>query len=358
MIRVEKEALSRAIQLPCSLANGGGNLAMMNSVLIRKSAGALEITGTDLEQTITSSMQDVDGDIEPFVVDSRRLSSIVRAADNNDIDIRHSGAELRIKTGDFIASIPTMAAQDFPTITNSYEAETTLPGELIAGIRGVSQAMPSNDIRYYLNGLHIEAMAGNITAVATDGHRISYVTRQTGDDIECSIIVPKRAVGAIEHAKKEILFAINPIKTAARFRFSGTSIETKLIDSRYPDWRKAVNPSPTEWATVEVRRLQTATGLMLASTPRDTNDMGASIEIAAGSMKLRRVGGPKGQAESTIAIDGGLAGKVKLNILYLHEMAKSATADRVQIAVSSAGLFFMTSISDEQEWVHAVIGMR
>lgn len=109
-----------------------------------------------------------------------------------------------------------------------------------------------NDVRYYLNGICIEAGATESRVIATDGHRMAVIRGQCPDygaqgfeAVQCAII-GSEAFKGIKKAKKgepcSIVVSIN----APDYQIQdGDTIRAgKLIDGKFPEWRRVV-PSET-----------------------------------------------------------------------------------------------------------------
>ena len=102
-------------------------------------------------------------------------------------------------------------------------------------------SMAHQDVRYYLNGLLIEASKGELRAVATDGHRLALAEMKTDVDGDISVIVPRKGVMELSrllHGDGEVSVAIgsNHIQVdLGEIRFT-----SKLIDGRFPDYERVI----------------------------------------------------------------------------------------------------------------------
>lgn len=107
-------------------------------------------------------------------------------------------------------------------------------------------AMAKKDVRYYLQGLHLEPSNGTVRAVATDGTLLMVATdaysKWQGD--EKSVIVPRDAVEwAIKNSKagQKIIVRIDG-ERAEIVAGSGATLVTTLVDGKFPDWKAVVSP--------------------------------------------------------------------------------------------------------------------
>src|SRR5207244_11613745 len=73
----------------------------------------------------------------------------------------------------------------------------SIPQKLLKSLFGLVQyAMAQQDIRYYLNGLLMVIEDGQLKLVATDGHRLAYVSREAGGKnlARQEVILPRKTV--------------------------------------------------------------------------------------------------------------------------------------------------------------------
>ena len=102
-------------------------------------------------------------------------------------------------------------------------------------IHTVSHAMAKYDVRYYLSGFCLSA-SGDI--VATDGHRM-VVVQDVFDSIERDVIVPREAVKYLQKTGQ-----ITAHIYQSWIVFDGLGLTCRLIDGRYPNYKRATPDNP------------------------------------------------------------------------------------------------------------------
>lgn len=108
----------------------------------------------------------------------------------------------------------------------------TLPLRMLVA---VAPAMGNKDVRFYLNGVHIEHVQGGVIAVATDGAAL-IAARETLPDIEpfASFIMPRETVLKLLTAGRKIE---NFTVSEGAVGFDGATYSFAPIDGKFPDWR-------------------------------------------------------------------------------------------------------------------------
>lgn len=156
-----------------------------------------------------------------------------------------------------------MTASEFPMLQSCELAPVAFHGSLDAKtLKGVALAVSHQDVRYYLNGVFVDAAQRAI--VGTDGHRMHVAElldiqptsacqlglfqdqpRLREDDT--GFILPIGAVevllaGCLETQKISFYSYAKP--NIAVLKYGATTVRTKLIQGCYPDWQKVYKAAP------------------------------------------------------------------------------------------------------------------
>jgi len=99
------------------------------------------------------------------------------------------------------------------------------------------------DIRFYMNGLHIEQGANGTLAVATNGHAMAVARIDSDCYAPATMIVHRQYIDAIK-TKYAVTFAQNDDATVS-IQTADSKIAVPLIDKRFPDWRRVVSDKQT-----------------------------------------------------------------------------------------------------------------
>jgi hypothetical protein len=95
------------------------------------------------------------------------------------------------------------------------------------------------EIRYYLKGMQFKRDNNKLQIVGSDGHQLVMNTAigETGPDF--SALIPNEALLILSKVKTSCLMTLT--ENHAKFTGEDWTIETRLIDSRYPDFSKVFN---------------------------------------------------------------------------------------------------------------------
>jgi len=114
----------------------------------------------------------------------------------------------------------------------------------IKTIKALLHFAAKKDIRYYLQGVHIEQGATGTYAVATNGHFIAIARIDTQAQTPASVIVGSdHLASAIKGVKGAAMIGADGAKVTIKTTAGETTVDA--IDGRYPDWRRVIRAPQT-----------------------------------------------------------------------------------------------------------------
>lgn len=110
-------------------------------------------------------------------------------------------------------------------------------------LKALLVSVPTHEVRYYLCGINFKSKDGRITAVSTDGHRISqWLIKDDFDGEDFNFIMSKQAIKAAVASKQDHV-VLNTLKQHIELEYGTVA---GLIDGKYPDTDKVLNRSTAE----------------------------------------------------------------------------------------------------------------
>jgi DNA polymerase-3 subunit beta len=119
-------------------------------------------------------------------------------------------------------------------------------------------AVSQDELRPQLTGVYVQAVAGELRLVTTDGHRLVKVSALNTDykGEEKNAIVPRKAMQNVQRicdreGTVDVVFGGNQIA----FRVGPTTLISKLIEGRYPNYEAVIPQQNDKTLTVEADSL-------------------------------------------------------------------------------------------------------
>src|SRR5574343_828538 len=200
VLKATQAKLLSVLQSVSGIVERRHTLPVLANVLIRKSGNALQLTTSDLEIQIRTSVE-FDGDPGDFTttVGARKLIDILRTMPSDQtVSLESSQSKVILKGGKSKFTLQTLAAEDFPLVQESasFGPAFSVPQKVLKDLLGqVAFAMAVHDIRYYLNGILFVAEGNTLSLVATDGHRLAFASAKLDTEVpKQEGILPRKTV--------------------------------------------------------------------------------------------------------------------------------------------------------------------
>ncbi|MGB0850478.1 MAG: DNA polymerase III subunit beta [Bacteroidia bacterium] len=211
--------------------------------------GKLTITGTDLETSMSTSLDvQADEDVQ-IAVPSKMCMETLKALPNQPVTFTVSedknAIELKSEFGRY--KLVGQNASDFPKIpeTTSENSFNMPAGVLSSSIAQTIFASGNDELRLSLTGVYVQLYRDNAVFVATDANRLVKVERSdVRPGVETSFILPKKALNLLKSnlPQDDTETKVDFNDSNAFFAFGDVKLICRLIDERYPDY-KAVIPT-------------------------------------------------------------------------------------------------------------------
>src|SRR5262249_12135123 len=218
-LTIAKEQIINGLQAVQNVVSTRTTLPILSNVLMRAEGEKLEFTATDLDVTITCSVEAKVKKPGASTVPVKKLFGIVRELANSEIDLEVDDKNVcSIRSGASFYKINGLSADEFPPLPKFKEdKKVVIPQETIKGMmKKTSFAISTDESRYVLNGIFISLKDHKMTMVATDGRRLALVDEEVdiSEKSQGEFIVPSKAVNELnrllqDKGEIEVRFADN-----------------------------------------------------------------------------------------------------------------------------------------------------
>jgi len=221
-------------------------------------------------------------------------------------------------------------------------------------------ATPSPYIRYYLNGLLMQVEGNQLRLVATDGHRLAYAASQIEAELpKTEVILPRKTVlelfKLLNNPSESI--TVELLDNQVRFQCNGTTIVSKVIDGKFPDFNRVI-PLDNDKIFL-VSRTQLLGALERAAILANEKFRGARLFLQPGLLSVVCSNNEQEEAreELEIAYQGGEL-EVGFNIGYLMDVLRNIHSDDMQLAFGDANRSTLFTMPNNPNFKYIVMPMR
>lgn len=338
-LSIAKEQILQGLQAVQNVVGTRTTLPILSNVLLNASGNRLELTATDLDVTVTCSVEakvEVPGST---TIPVKKFFGICRELSHPEVELDTDDANIcTLSAGNSFYRINGLAAADFPPIPQFSEKKVVvLPQDKLRGmLRRTAFAISTDESRYVLNGIYHSLRNHKVTLVATDGRRLALVEEEVDvtPESEGEFIVPTKAINeltrllqpggevAIRYTDNQVAFSLKGEKSPSILVIS------KLVEGNYPNYRQVI---PTEFKErVTVVREELLQALRRAEIMTSDKSNSVKLSFTKNNLAITANTPEVGEARESMAINyKGVDVAIAFNPTYLMDPLKALEADEV-----------------------------
>lgn len=339
-LTIEKAEFEKQISAVIGAIGDGKNLPILSHILLTVSGDKATVSATDLSIEVTASFPIVDGEDGQLAVPAKKLHEITKELPSGEIKMQTSGNSFTIAAGKSRFNISALDGVDFPMLkTPSTEQIVPFGADALSlFLNQTRHAICADETKHNLCGTYIHIKDGKLTFCATNGHRLSVVSREKelpeGFLPTKGIIVPRK--GVVEICKMadlnkgggKVSLAHN---NGTLFVLTDSArLAVRLVDADYPDYGKVI---PTnEGKTAIINKLALTQALKRISLMSDETKEGkgrSRLVFSKGMLNISASNNTTGEAseEFEINYDNEESKEVNLNSRYILEALSALEKD-------------------------------
>ncbi|TPG55596.1 DNA polymerase III subunit beta [Ewingella americana] len=361
---VEREHLLKPLQQVSSPLGGRPTLPILGNLLLQVTEGSLLLTGTDLEMEMVAKVAlSQPHEAGATTVPARKFFDICRGLpDGAEISVALDGDRMLVKSGRSRFSLSTLPATDFPNLDDwQSEVEFTLPQATLKRLIEATQfSMAHQDVRYYLNGMLFETEGEELRTVATDGHRLAVCSMPIGQALPShSVIVPRKGVMELVRLLDggEALLRLQIGSNNIRAHVGEFIFTSKLVDGRFPDYRRVLpkNPDKTLQAGCDLLKQAFARAAILS------NEKFRGVRLYVSHNQLKITANNPEQEEAEEILDVGYEGtemEIGFNVSYVLDVLNALKCEDVNLLLTDSVSSVQIEDAASQSAAYVVMPMR
>ncbi|MGB0936561.1 MAG: DNA polymerase III subunit beta [Colwellia sp.] len=362
---LNRESLLKPLLLVSGAVERKSTLPILGNILFDISSQNLTLTATDLElEMVAFSNIENSGDDGQITVPAKKLLDICKSLpEGSMITFDVEDETVRLTSGRSKYLLSTLPAADFPNIEDwQGDVEFSLQkSELLRLIESTHFSMANQDVRYYLNGMSIECEGTEIRSVATDGHRLA-ICKITNEQLSLparQVIIPRKGILEIIRLMSPVDETINVSLGSNHIRIidSTFSFTSKLVDGRFPDYRRVL---PRNGDKIFVSNKETLRQVLSrASILSNEKFKGVRLNFSNSLLKITANNPEQEQAEEEIEIDFPYDElEMGFNVSYVLDVLNAIKDENVKFTLADANSSVVIEGSETGEALYVVMPMR
>ena len=343
-------------------------LPILENILFQLAGDTLTITATDMEISLTVSLQVKGKEDGKSAIPAKRLLDTVRSLPPDTtptFNVESSTHKVSIATANGQFSLTGESAEEFPTTPQFKGTDEILldNASLREIIHRTSFAVSTDELRPAMMGVLLQSKGSELRAVATDGHRLVRLVRKLpkGSALKRDVIIPAKALNLVAKSIETGESTVSLSETHVRFAFDKTVLISRLIDEVYPNYESVIPQDNTK--IMAVNREQTIASLrrvaLYASATTHQVKFGvknASLTLSAQDIDFG------GEAKETIECEyTGEDLEIGFNSNYVIDILSHMDADQIAFKFSAptrAGIVAPVQAKEGEDIIMLVMPVR
>ena len=338
---VSSAELLKKLQVAGGAIGNNPVLPILEDFLFTISGGKLTITASDLDISITTSLEidsDTDGEV---AIPARLLLDTLKSLPEQPVTFQINpdtyAVELTSQMGKY--KLAGENGADFPETPQADGVdEVTMTGmEFHHVITHTIFATGNDEMRLAMMGVYCLIDPDSLTFVATDAHKlVRYQLSHSGQDGSASMILTKKCLNLLKGIVNDndtVRMTYN--KSNAFFDTGEVRMSARLIDARYPDYNAVIPTNNPNNLTVSRRDFLQSVKRTALYANKTTNQI--LLEISEGSLTVTAQDldfANEAKEQLTCAYDGEPM-TIGFNARYLVEMLTVLESDEVRMELST-----------------------
>ncbi len=362
--QIDRNDLLKPLQAVVGIVERKQPLPILSNVLISKNKHGIRFITTDLEIQIEAHLRtELDGTDSAVTISAKKLQEILRAIpDNSSVTLDEQDNRLLVKANKSRFSLQTLPVQDFPMLTEQLLAATKVQIEqrvLRRLLSSVQYAMAQQDIRYYLNGVLLVIDGTSIKLIATDGHRLAFISEELDESHKKQeVILSRKTVNELLKLLQdtENRVQLELAEKQVRISFDDVVLTSKVIDGKFPDYNRVI---PTHSNHLQLDRLTILQALQRAAIL--SNEKFRGVRLLLTEKNLRIISSNSEQEEAQEDIENEYQGvplDIGFNVNYLLDGINNISTQSLILSFGDQNSSLLITIPEKDDYKYVVMPMR
>lgn len=321
-VQVTQENLNRALNSVSRVANGRGTLPILANVLIKTTNNRVSLSATNLDIAITHYIGAKVGEEGSITVPARLMQDFVASLPDGVIELDLDGSKLHVSTNQYNSVVNGIVADDFPVMPAITDGKTwSIKSDVLKkSLQQVVFAASGDETRPVLTGVLMQSVGGKLYMAATDSYRLA--EKHIGKGQEATqLLVPASALHDLLRILPDEAVDVTITHDDLQILFSVADVElvTRLVDGKYPDYRKLIPEHFATQATLKRADFVNITKVSSLFARESAGSVTIEVDEAKQEVSIRSVASQLGENTATATAKVTGTGSITLNSRYLMD---------------------------------------
>lgn len=337
---VSSSYLLKQLQVLGSVINSSNTLPILDNFLFELNQNALTVSASDLETTMSATLDIESKDNGSVAVPAKLLLEILKTFPEQPLTFtveENNTIEISSNSGKY--ALAYAQGEEFPkAVTLEEPSSTVVPAEVLAtAISKTIFAAGNDDLRPVMSGVFFQFSPEGLIFVATDAHKLVKYARTDVKAAQVSeFIMPKKPLtilkGILASSNADVTIEYNDSNAA--FSFENYVLICRLIDGKYPNYEAVIPKENPNKLLISRTQFFSSVRRVAIFSNKTTHQIrlkiaGTELNISAEDIDYSN------KAEERLTCDyQGDDMQIGFNSRFLSEMLTNLQSDEIQLEMS------------------------
>ena len=352
---IDKNSLQTVLLHISKIVPGRSTMPILNCALFTVTSNALFIKTTNLDTYISSQIDIISGEDGSTCIPVIKLNEILSALPDCELSFSIS-LNGKITISNNIGNYTIMAhdPEEFPSepLLDSIN-DIDIKAETLKNIiKSTLYAASKDDLKPVLQGVLFNMEDKNITAVATDGHRLVKISVAIENNYNQQVIVPRKFLSALlDNIKDDENVKLQLSENHIMVQLTNINIISRIIKDKYPDFESVIPYENNKEINIDRNDLISALKRVSIFSNKTTKQITLSFSDGEAVISTEDPDNVTSAKESIQCDYRGDNIVVGYNAVFLLEVLKNQTTTEIIIKLENsltAGIFLSNPTEEDK----------
>ncbi|MCQ2754626.1 MAG: DNA polymerase III subunit beta [bacterium] len=337
----EASELKKGLNIAQKAITGKTATPIMSGIYLSAQENKLILRGSDLNISIETQVNVKTEEPGAVLINAKIISDLMGKL-SGEVFLYEEGKEVFVKSGDLnVYNMPKMNVDDYPAFPDlDAKEKIELTDAAFDDLVYMTEfACATDDSRPLFTGILMEVKEGKITFVGTNTHRLAIKSKDIqANDMSC--VIPAKVLSEIRTIAQGFSdpqnISIGVLYNQIMLTVGDTKIVTRLLDGRFPDYRRVIPKSFTLTANVVRQDLITILDRVVLFS-KATDHSTVKMNFENNKLLITASGTDIGSAKEEIACEmEGNSLKIAFNAAYVMDVLKHSNTEKITFRLNSA----------------------
>lgn len=367
----DKDTMIKEISIAQEIISTKNMGSILSNILIIAQENKLTIKATDIKVNFETQVPVQITEEGTTTVYCDKFMGILNSLPSGEIEFNQEKKENEEQSINVIIKpvdkkikfqMKSMSQEKFPEFYSAenvpyFEVSSKDIKEMIAQ---TSFAVSEDETRYFMNGVFFEKKGDNLNMVATDGRRLSFVSKSILAGISefpSAIVHPKILNIILKHAPEEGNIFVAVVDKMIFFKFGNYKFGAALLEGQFPNYERVIPKHQT--FNFQVYKVDLVDALKRVALMVDKKAGRIFFNISDGVLKITSSQSDMGSADEEIPCQyQGDSYTIALNFRYIEEPLRGINSEKIAFEFTEEMKAVTMRPEPAEDYFHIIMPMQ